>query len=227
MYSFAVNKFILILVTSTICACSSLSDNVTEVFKVPTNESVTQFGQPLGVNNSVIGYSNCSNNYISNEANYLGTAYSGMKWQCVEYSRRWLEHVKGVKFGDVDAAFQIWDISSVNSLTESNVSYPFESYINGGKFAPQAGDLIIYKYALPDFPYGHVGVIVDVNIMRGYVDIAEQNYSNEIWENPKSYARRLILRHDNLHYTIVDHDFDPKLTQSVGGAIIGWKRVRM
>ncbi len=187
----------------------------------------TPFGTKLGVNNGVIAYSNCNNSCISKTSNFIDPAhlYSGMEWQCVEYSRRWLEQVKEVKFTDVDAAYQIWDLNTVISLNKPYQLYNFTAYPNGSSMPPKVGDLIIYAKALPDFPYGHVGIIVNVNTTAAYADIAEQNYANELWQKPNNYARRIKLQVNKDHYTLIDLDFDSTKKTSIGGAIVGWKRV--
>ena len=51
-------------------------------------EFVTPFGTVLGSNDGVIGYSNGNDDYISHERISKGVIYVGMKWQCVEYSKR-------------------------------------------------------------------------------------------------------------------------------------------
>lgn len=187
----------------------------------------TPYGEVLGSNHGVDAYSNCNNTCISGEESYFEEFYSGIKGQCVEYARRWLESVKHVKFGGVESAFEIWDLSTATALYDSEVTYPFESCLNGGERPPEIGDLLIYPYAMPDFPYGHVAVIVDVNMSVGYVDIAEQNYSNESWIDPHSYARRLKLKVKGGSYHILDEDFEAHHKRSISGAIVGWKKVRI
>jgi hypothetical protein len=55
---------------------------------------------PFGIVNGqdasgVIGYSNCNDSFVSDEESYVSAGgptpvYAGLKWQCVEYGRRWL-----------------------------------------------------------------------------------------------------------------------------------------
>lgn len=81
-----------------------------------------QFGIVNGVFNGVYGYA-CSGdlqyNYSPNYV-YLSdlnmTVYSGVKWQCVEYARRYLIMVYGVTFESVDNAFNIWE--NVTNVTD-------------------------------------------------------------------------------------------------------------
>jgi glutathionylspermidine amidase/synthetase len=47
------------------------------------------FGTYLGSFNGVVSYSNGSTSNVSNQSNYVNGTYIGMKWQCVEYVRRY------------------------------------------------------------------------------------------------------------------------------------------
>ena len=77
-----------------------------------TKDCIEPFGQVLG-GSAVPAYSHCRETCPSLGQNYLeGSAYSGSKWQCVEYARRWLMVNRGVKFGVVKFAHQIWNLSS-------------------------------------------------------------------------------------------------------------------
>lgn len=213
----------------TLNSCTTTNYNNSKTAQLPqscVNSCTTPYGTILGSNNGVIGYSNCNTSCISNQENQTGDLYSGMPWQCVEYSRRWLQHAKGVTFGDVDSAYNIWDLQMVSSVTNKSVNYQFKSIPNGGIIAPKSGDLIIYAYEKKDFPYGHVGVIVNVNPTEGYADIAEQNYTNDYWENPNSYTRRIILKVHKKHYTLIDRDYNKNLHISINGKILGWKHVQ-
>jgi len=188
-------------------------------------DCVRPFGSVLGMNSNVIAYSNCNNDCISKvPATVIDNIYSGMSWQCVEYARRWLIVLKHLRFGDVDNAEQIWDLDYVSNLSDDK-KYKFIAKPNPSSEPPEVGDLIIYKISLPDFPYGHVGVIVGVNTEAGYVDIAEQNYTNDLWMDPKKFARRIIMNHKHGKYHLLDKDYANLVKVSIGGVIIGWKHV--
>ena len=193
--------------------------------KTCASKCVRPFGSELGKNADVIAYSNCNTDCISEQSSAaIKNVYSGMSWQCVEYARRWLIQVNQHTFGDVDNAQQIWDIEHVTGVGDSK-KYKFISKPNPNRQAPEIGDLMIYKIALPDFPYGHVAVIVDVNSKAGYVDIAEQNYTNNQWMDTNQYARRIILVHHHGKYQLIDKDYANVADVSVNGVIIGWKHV--
>ncbi len=83
---------------------------------------------------------------------------------------------------------------------------------------------------------GHVGVITKINIEKGYVEIAEQNSDNR-WEDPKEYSRRLVLIFDNLytitnrrwnenvHCNIKENKLESEVLEWEKDNVIGWKRV--
>ena len=186
----------------------------------PQNTSCSEhcnspFGALNGQSFLTKAYSNCSGVCEKNEDNFIFLTkggkklYTGMKWQCVEYARRWLMENKNVTFASVDYAYHIWDLTSVTKL-DSNESIPLQHFRNKKtKIAPAVGDLLIYSKKLA--VTGHVAVIVGIE--NDSITIAEQNYFNRIWEG-KDYARRLLLdKNTNGYYRIIDE------------AVIGWLRV--
>src|ERR1700722_6168524 len=73
------------------------------------NGTLASYGVMVGIaSTNVPAYSNGNDSFISNESNYLYGVYMGMKWQCVEYARRWLFIRKGCVFDSVDAANDMW-----------------------------------------------------------------------------------------------------------------------
>ena len=90
---------------------------------IRADTDVTPYGTNLGTNKGTIGYSNGNSDYISDEYNEVGTIYYGMKWQCVEYSRRWLIQQYRYTFESVDGAADIWSLDNfVNVDTSKAVS---------------------------------------------------------------------------------------------------------
>ncbi|CUF79015.1 D-alanyl-glycyl endopeptidase-like protein, putative [Bodo saltans] len=111
--------------------------------------------------------------------------YTGMRWQCVEYARRFLIVRNATTFGDVDGAEDIWALphfleawsGTLADGQEEARPHPIVKYYaqnctaststigsGAGKHAmmvatPALGDVIIWKRQ-QDMPYGHVGVVV-------------------------------------------------------------------
>jgi hypothetical protein len=175
------------------------------------------FGTLVGQAFKTKAYSNCHGGCVKNDNNYVQLPhggkpiFSGMKWQCVEYARRWLIENKGVTFSGVEYAYHIWDLAYAEKIdTHAHVRLKrFEN--KKSTQAPQVGDLLINSVKLAIT--GHVSVVVGVE--RDSVTIAEQNYFNRPWEG-KDYARRLLMDKDEKgRYRIFDE------------ALIGWVRVVM
>jgi len=53
-----------------------------------------------------------------------------------------------------------------------------------------------------------VVVVVDVNLKRGTVAYAEENYNHKKWGNPKKYAHKTNLFEGNGHITLIDVSFN-------------------
>lgn len=173
------------------------------------------FGAEAGKSFLTVAYSNCSGHCVSHENNYITLKntnkrlFTGMKWQCVEYSRRWLIENRGLTFADVEYAYHIWDLKFVETVDTHQHKALARHKNKISKAAPAVGDLLIYsnKLALT----GHVAVIVGID--NDSILIAEQNYFNRPWES-KDYARRLLLDKDSEgRYRIFDD------------SVIGWLHI--
>lgn len=169
----------------------------------------TGYGSVLGESPAgVIAYSNCNSDCVIFEPNHLNDVYTGIKWQCVEYARRWLLREQGVVYGDVDIAADIWGLQEVNNPTNDQVQ-KFHSIVNGAPKLPQRGDLLIYGKEF--LGTGHVAIVVSVDEKKHTIQVAEQNYANTKW--PRNYAREITyIKSDNRVWLLDRY-------------LIGWKRV--
>lgn len=197
--------------------------------KACTSACQSSFGLPLGEVDGVVAYSNCSSACVNPEPTYARASasesgrgtYTGIQWQCVEYARRWWLIQKGVVFGSVDIAADIWTLvkQATRPLggTQAVTRHP-----NGGLQPPQRGDLLIYNVdpRQPDLRFGHVAVVVAVDPVEGWIAVAEQNWSNRAWTQSGA-ARRLELTGDNRAGYRVEDRADPKSS----ALIVGWIRV--
>lgn len=129
--------------------------------------------------------------------------------QCVGFARHWLEMNQGVTFPQVAIAFDIWE--SINSYKRliDGVMLKVVNRINGSRYMPQLGDLIIYHREF--YGTGHVAVVKEVNETAKTIHVVEQNY---------------MERHQSL-------DQQRQITYSTGGRgcwlqeryILGWKQL--
>lgn len=174
-------------------------------------DCISPYGRLLGTSaGDVEAYSNCQSKCVIFEPNKWEGTYTGIKWQCVEYARRWLLVHKGAVYGDVDIAADIWD--KIDELTHvaTKTKLPLESHLNGSKQPPRVGDLLIYARAFNGT--GHVAVVTDVDYEKGIVEVGEQNYQNAPWH--EDYARTIELIRKGDNYWLLD------------GYLLGWKHIK-
>lgn len=172
---------------------------------------VTPYGKLLGQSPAgVAAYSNCSSACVVFEPNRVDGTYTGIRWQCVEYARRWLLVNFGVVYGDVDFAIDIWDRIDHYTNVRWDEKVPVENHVNGSGDMPLRGDLLIYAKVMFGGT-GHVAVVTAVNEEKGFVEVGEQNFSNSAWTG--SHARRIPMVRQEDGYWLLD------------AYLVGWKRM--
>ncbi|MBW2462562.1 MAG: CHAP domain-containing protein [Deltaproteobacteria bacterium] len=172
---------------------------------------VTAHGVELGQNEGVVAYSNCSERCIDETPNMVDVGaeepvYTGIVYQCVEYARRWWLKKRGLVFGSVDTADDMWtEVREATSPTGES-AFRVSPMDNGGAAAPEVGDLVIYARdpAMPRLRFGHVTVVVGVDLDAGVVFVAEQNFDNAPWAETNSHARNLALDTEGGRFTLRD-----------------------
>lgn len=120
------------------------------------------YGTLLGEFNGVTVYSNGRSSYVSNQSHYIDGKYIGMKWQCVEYIRRYYYQKFGLNLGDKHRgdAKTFWANASKMQL---------DRFSNGGTVAPKIGDIAVSDSGT----YGHVGIVRSVS--DNQTCVAQQN----------------------------------------------------
>ncbi len=205
MYFLKAALILLLFVSSLASFC--LADSLPELCR---KECTHNFGELLGeAPSGVEAYSNCSNQCVNPEPQFIDKTFTGIKWQCVEYARRWLLVNKKVVYGDVDIAEDIWNLEFVTN-PNTQIKLPFVSIVNGDDNSHlQRGDLLIYSRAF--YGTGHVAVVLEINEQAQTISVGEQNFNNERWE--ADYSRELsYIKKSNQTWVL-----DPYL--------IGWKRI--
>ena len=201
---------------------------------------VTPFGTVLGVADGAEGRSNCISTCIRPEYSFLDRAsgavsvhtddpkqenlrYIGVTYQCVEYARKWWMKNLGVTFGSIDSAHEILYLTEGKNL-ETQQPFPLARSINGtARRPPRRGDLVVYypDRVDPEWRHGHVAVVVAVDLEKGNIALAEENYDNQPWQNPQAFARQIQLFEVNGRYTLLD--VPPTANRNAeGGRIAGW-----
>jgi len=160
------------------------------------------FNEVEGIASSnVPAYSNKHTGFYYGGRNNFHGVFTGYKWQCVEFARRWLLIRKSCTFRDIPCACNIWtDVPYIERVTDGQ-RFQLRAVPNGSPEPPKKDALLIYGRDRK-LPYGHVAIITDVT--SDHVYIAEQNNLYHYW--PGNYARREPLRFHNGRYYIDDED---------------------
>ena len=188
---------------------ASATDTVT-LPKNCTESCITPYGEVLGITTEgTKAFSNCQSSCVVFDPNQENGIYSGIKWQCVEFARRWLIRNRGLTFGDVDVAADIWKLNTLTRLSDQSL-VPLKTYVNGSNTRPKRGDLLIY--AKEYLGTGHAAVVLEVDQARGRVWVAEQNFNNKKW--PGDYARSIDLINKKGRYWLLD------------AYLLGWMRAQ-
>ena len=210
-YSQAIKKCALIVLLCVSQVAVSAQNTEQSLPKYCTTSCVSTYGAILGISlPDTKAYSNCRPECVVYDPNIHEGTYTGIKWQCVEFARRWLLQHKGAVYGDVDIAADIW--TKIDQLTDvaTNEKIPLNSYVNGSTQPPKIGDLLIYAKAF--YGTGHVAVITGMDHENGLIKVGEQNYSNTPWLN--DYARTIKYIKSDGRYWVLD------------GYILGWKQIQ-
>lgn len=158
---------------------------------------VTDNDDLVGVWNGVSIYSNNDystnhnnnnlNNNSNSNSNYYNGIYTGIKWQCVEFARRYLIVTHGITFSDVTSAFQIPDAKFTTLDGKQNIEVRNDL---------QVGSLIVWpKNYMTNSVDGHVAVVSSIRPTG--ITVVEQNYDN------KNEINRFISRDDMRNTTIL------------------------
>ena len=145
------------------------------------------FGEIIGITDQgVIAFSNENSDH---QSNYYQGIYTGLKYECVEFARRWLIIVYNITFDSVDHAKDIYNLNYFSN------NIPIKKCINGSSDKISFSDLVIWTNQGEFKEYGHVAVVV--KIKNNQIYIAEQNTTNKSW-NGKKYSRKLLFNNNIL-----------------------------
>ncbi|UJR32297.1 hypothetical protein I4U23_019761 [Adineta vaga] len=161
---------------------------------------MVRYNETLGVASSnVPAYSNGDDTYFSGEHHYFHGIFTGFKWQCVEYARRWLLIRKTCIFRSVRSAADAWhELSHIERVTDGK-KFPLIPHANGSSTKPKKDSLLIYSLCR-DLPFGHIAIITDVG--DDFICIAEQNYRFHRWSG--NFARQISMTYKDGRYYLND-----------------------
>lgn len=148
-----------------------------------------KFGDEIGTFDNVTAYSNQRDEINSWTPNYYNGIYTGIKWQCVEFVRRYLQVKCGITFSDVDSAFEIPNaqFTTLNGV----IVHPTNEL--------KVGSIIVWPKNFEDkCPDGHVAIVSSVT--QTGVTVVEQNYIDNKFG-------RFIKKNDLRNVTIISVPF--------------------
>lgn len=166
----------------------------------PARLPAEPFGTLLGTRDGVRVY---SSNYASlsgslptasSLVNEVAGEFTGCRYQCVELARRYLIETRGVTFGRVNNAIDIFGLRTARRIsggTDVRVQHVANGAAGGGGL-PRPGSLLIWAPGAVVGSAGHVAVVVATG--HSHVDIIEQNWDDAVWPADRPYSRRLRTR---------------------------------
>lgn len=119
---------------------------------------------------------------------YVDGVYTGYKWQCVEFARRWLLVNKGYVFDDIAMAYDIFRLPHVTRIADQQ-KLPLKAFRNGSLRHPEPGCMLIWSEGGEFQRTGHVAIVTAVYPDR--IRVAEQNVSFHAWPEGQDFAREL------------------------------------
>jgi hypothetical protein len=160
------------------------------------NKELVKFGKPLGVTKQkVVSFSNYGKSKNKGQPNYYNNVYTGVKFQSVEFVRRWLISVYNITFESVDDAIDIFTLNNFILVKHPSIKIVIEKCINDGSTNIAFGNVIIWNSQGAFNLYGSCAIVVEVK--NNIIYIADQNVSNKSW-NGKNYSRKLYLDNNNV-----------------------------
>lgn len=190
------------------------------------NNRPIPFGHIIGIDrNNVIAFSSdyhtkthknvVDHSFISiDRSDRLVKIFCGIKYQCVEYVRRWLILKFGISFQEIDNAYMLYTVENIvfkNIYTNHIIHYTKCS--NGSTNIPEKGTLIIWDKT-DTYKTGHVAIVSHVDDQ--YIYIGEQNWDDRRWN--EQYSRKILMTR-TYNSIILDDSNDYNLQ------IIGWLKL--
>ena len=166
--------------------------NLKNVENVEMNKIIGKTEEGIEAYENLIAYPYPHPNHIIISSQKV---FTGHKWECVEFVRRFLIATKKITFNDVKTAADIWKLNHFLKLDGKMV--PTRHFTQYSPNVPIKGDILIW-YPNPknlETRHGHVAIVVDAD-QRGNVKIAEQNWDDQQW--PGNYSRIININNNNL-----------------------------
>jgi glutathionylspermidine amidase/synthetase len=166
------------------------------------------FGQIIGIDNyGVIAYSSKHSEKNKHTISVIfNNIYCGIKWQCVEYIRRWLIINYNITFEQIDMAYMMFtthQLKFIHIIHKNTIPYKLIYNNQTNNVLPNIGSIIIWDKN-NNYKTGHVAIVS--NITNKYIYISEQNWDDLLWNKP--YSRKIKIQY--LNSSIINlNDYNP------------------
>jgi CHAP domain len=148
---------------------------------------MNDWGEVLGEANGVKAYFNAGDTGNQGRNKLMKDGKEeydfGLKWQCVEFIRRYLYTVKGHAFAERGHAKEYFNESTPDGGSYRGLTQYSNDLKQGSQSKPQIHDLIVIREARENGGVGHVAIVIDV--ADDYVTIAQQNVGTQFTDTIK------------------------------------------
>ena len=120
--------------------------------------------------------------------NYIYNIKTGIKWECIEFIRRYFMIKYRLTFELVD---NVYDMVNLKYFINIDTLKPFflNFYPRNSNFTPKVDDLVLFYYKNT----GHIAIISNTS---NIIEICEQNW-NKNWESSK-YSRKIKINNPSI-----------------------------
>ncbi|KAG5502980.1 hypothetical protein JKF63_04753 [Porcisia hertigi] len=116
----------------------------------------------------------------------------GVKWQCVEFARRYLAARKAVWMASLATAEELWEEEKPFVHLQEGTPVEFTRISNGSQGpAPAVSDIIVWGHS-KETPFGHIAIVIEAS--EEALRVAEQNQGFERWQEDRLFSREIRLR---------------------------------
>jgi hypothetical protein len=126
------------------------------------------------------------------QANLYRGVFTGLKYECVEFARRFWVITRQYTFPEIESAVDLWSLTHFQSVIPERPDLAMQHFYPTTSNVPILGDLVIFDRS-PTAPHGHVSVVIKCRQYKKhvYVYICDQNFNDQSFN--KTYNGRIKL----------------------------------
>lgn len=146
-----------------------------------------------GYYNGVPSYRKINNDNNDNKENYnyVGNIITGIKWECIEFVRRYFVKRYHMIFVSVKNVYDMINLKDFFDFLNFE-KVPLKLFKISDNYKPKIDDIVLFNYE----DTGHVAIISNLTNISNIVEICEQNWEKP-WEN-KNYSRKICINNSNI-----------------------------